>query len=205
MVETLINNQENIIRTWFEEHVAYDVSFNTHTAFGNKICLGRDETITTITWTKRDSIIHSILYLLCRNILYISGDCGAAIFKWDKKDLTFDWIKDLNIDYFVSKCIASEIGDRLMIWNDQVAIKKIRELINDVVFISMTDQKQEDCERNVSTQSDWIEFLNTTGYKYFGADYFEYSEIGITIATSAYFYLIGLKMAMEQLEQINKS
>lgn len=71
-------------------------------------------------WRKPESSIYYINYIISVNHLIVTGDAGDAIYAWGQT-LTWEWLADLELDYFVSKCIASEEGRPYVQWSQRVA------------------------------------------------------------------------------------
>lgn len=49
-------------------------------------------------------------FILYRSQLVVMGDYGYAIYRFSLPPITFKGLATLNIDYFKSKCEASEVG-----------------------------------------------------------------------------------------------
>ena len=59
-------------------------------------------------------------YIINGYFLTVQGDFDDAVYKWNQ-NLNFDWLSGLNLDYFASKCQASEYGIGYKHWDKETA------------------------------------------------------------------------------------
>jgi len=92
-----------IARTeWFKDHAKQDTS---------------DPNL--VIWRKEGTSNYYMRYRLDGQYLIITGDAGDAIYAWSQM-LTWEWLADLELNYFVSKCCASEEGRPYVQWSHRV-------------------------------------------------------------------------------------
>lgn len=182
---------DGIRQHWFENHVA------TYTKLSEKVSI--------LEWKEPGTRCYYVRYVLDGNMLYISGDLGTAVFDltWNATPKSF---KDMSIGlhYFYEK--LSAYGSDKKDFDSEQAIKDLEE-----VFV--------DCEEDEYTQlfEDLKELANEccrvdewayevrerfgSELEDFDQDYWEWIyDVGAVIPSRIRAYLVGLKMAAEQLE-----
>lgn len=89
-----------LVKEWFSTHVATQ---------GSRGTTARDTEIIHIDWRNPGTGSYAISFIICDNVVIVTGDCGDAIYGFTQpptlqKLATFDW------HYFTHKCVASETG-----------------------------------------------------------------------------------------------
>lgn len=92
-------NKQETTRGWFREHRA---------TFQQFVAGGGGE-LRRLRWSKRDSSIYLVIYVIDGCCLYVTGDLGSAVYRWSQP-LTFEWVANCDASYFSGKCEASENG-----------------------------------------------------------------------------------------------
>jgi hypothetical protein len=188
-----MNDIEKEIREkWFGTHVAK---------------LTQHGDLQVLTWKRPNSICYYCRYVFDGSNMYISGDIGNAVFNltWRAGVHNFN---DISINYFKSKMSAYD--DDKTDWDSNKAVKRLREWINEL----KKDGRKFDNERmqdlfslarecDNKEQWDW-RLQEDERYEFISKldpDYWEWIySIGDEIPYRVYGYLIGLKMASEQLK-----
>lgn len=186
--------EQEIRKQWFGTHVA------TLTTHGD---------VKVLEWAELGTNVYSCRYVFDGNKMYISGDIGSAVFllTWKASVHSFN---DVGIYYFDEK-LAAYSGERRDFNNDK-AVMRIKEwrngfdedgqeydsemmddLISDTLGSSSRDEWAIDCVNG--RYNDFISKLDQ--------DYWEwFYSIGDGIPMRIHAYLIGLKMASEQLKEM---
>lgn len=141
----------------------------------------KNDKIKILKWADPKTSTYSIKYIIDNNVLFVSGDLGFAVYRWTSC-VDFEWLADLSIDYFCSKCEASEKGHKYFEWENFRTSRGMSEIEN---------------------KEGWIEWCCEEGEEVFQTtDYWEWAyDIGDVIHIRCHYHLIGLKMAMEQLKK----
>jgi hypothetical protein len=71
-----------------------------------------------------------IHYVFSENNVFVSGDLGCAAYWWPTQN-NLHFFGGLNLDYFVSKCEASEYGRRPREWDEQTAVEYINSRLDE--------------------------------------------------------------------------
>lgn len=208
-----------MIRGWFEKNEA---------TLQQSFVFGRSTEF--LTWKRPNSSIYSVYYEYYNGLLVVHGDLGDAIYQWHRDIGDLEDVSKVELDYFASKCLASEVGREYVEWDRQKAKRRVLELIRDCVGeyieIELPDDDNEfnntaqymrttDDEFNelhykfinergydaLNSREEWIQWLDFNGYEVFGDDCFEYANIGNKINLRCQAHLIGLKMAFEQIRK----
>lgn len=154
-------------------------------------------------WAKPRTRINSILYVIRSHCLYVSGDLGDAIYHWSN-NLSWEFLSNLGLDYFASKCEASEYGEGYLEWDDKVALSTAKEYIyevtdkepNDDLIIDMQDALADGGKHG------WAEFLNDH-HELFGTDWWESRCLcGETIALRCRIQLLGLRLSYARSKSV---
>ncbi|MBP2652605.1 MAG: hypothetical protein H6Q73_174 [Firmicutes bacterium] len=184
---------EKVIREkWFKDHIA------TLTQHGD---------LQVLDWGRPDSITLYCRYVFDGSKMYISGDIGEAVFNltWKAGVHTFD---DVNIGYFKSK--MSAFCDEKIDFDSDEAVKGLREwlkrLRKDQIDYDHDQMKDLfDLARGCENRQQWGWRLQDHRYYFIeelDRDYWEWIySVGDVIPARVYAYLIGLKMASEQLRE----
>ncbi|MFW5916479.1 MAG: hypothetical protein ACOCTM_03300 [Bacteroidota bacterium] len=191
--------EEEIRNSWFGDHEAEYIEIN--------------DRISVLNWREPGTVTYSVRYVFDGCYLYISGDLGEAVFSltWTGTPESF---KDINLGYFHSK-IAAYPGDKYD-FSRKKAKDSLQEEIDyaaegfdlgevaDEYFEILEEMKKlaDDCNNShewaarITYQTDLFDRLQK-----YNNDCWEWIYgIGDVIPTRVRAYLIGLKMAAEQLE-----
>lgn len=194
-----MNDQDNLVTSWFKDHIVE----------GNEIyqfCPGR--VIEMLTWRKPGTSIYRIDYTRRSNILMITGDVGDAIYTWGEvHDLR--WISTCDLQYFASKCQASEVGRRYEDWDRDSAKKWLEKYFSDGddeedrKRLAKERQKAEDLYiwEALFNKMEWTSWMMQNGHDVFGPDLCGFEHVGIEIALRCRAHLIGLKMAFAFIDK----
>ena len=189
--------EQYIRKHWFSEH---------------KAKLEKHGDLEVLTWAREDSGVYHCRYVFDGRKMYISGDIGEAVF-WLTWEASLPSFQNIHIDYFEEKLQAYS-GDKRK-YNGDLAVKKLKEwrkglLEGGHVFseedVEMFDELFSIAE-SCGSKEEWIfECMNDRYYSDFISeldhDYWEWMyDIGDEIPLRVYGYLVGLKMAWEQLRE----
>ena len=194
---------EEKIKNDFKDHKAYYSSYIKLEKDGNRIV----DDIEVLYWKKPDSAIYGVIYMMKYNSLFITGDLGEAVYCWSSPE-KLKWVANLDLQYFASKCKASENGRGNKEWDPDYTENKLKEYMkdnfdeNDYKEIWMKFEE----ERGPSAlfyQQEWHSWLQDHGYEVFGDEWYEWApDIGNVISLRCEYHLLGLKMAVDQLKNI---
>lgn len=193
---------------WFKDHIAEFEKLNDRVA--------------VLDWYKPNTCCYYTRYVFDGSKLYVSGDIGEAVFCLTEK-ASIESIKDYDLHYFHGKLAA--IRDDEYDFDSDKAIERLKEEIEEVKEnMDIDDEgKQENTLRNENTNT-YISALNRLiiesksctskdGWKYevnqvyddltdYDCDIYEWIfEAGDIIPSEVQAYLIGIKMAYEQLKE----
>lgn len=192
--------EKEIKEYWFKNHKAELVEYGD---------------ITVLNWRKPDSGTYYVRYVFDGSKMYISGDIGEAVFNltWKASIHSFD---DCYIGYFLSKMSTCSNGkyefdgceaeERLERWK--------AELIEEYDLDEDSQEKEELIETidemiadvaSCSSEEQWAwEYANEKYHDFISehdCDYWEWIyDVGRVTPYHNYAFLIGLKMASEQLK-----
>lgn len=195
---------EKMIREeWFPEHYAAATTF---------MGFGTTDVIRRLIWKRPRTMIYGVLYHFVGRSLIVMGDLGDAVYRWNHTSAfdtnPFAWIAACNIGYFHSKCVSSEVGRAYEEWFEEEANRALEEWIAD------GDNECEGSEGRrarlarsafrfaADSQADWNQALAEDGEDLFGPRWWEdWPRAGLGIDLRCRAHLIGLKMAVAQLDQ----
>lgn len=202
-------DEEKEIRSkWFKDHKA---KITRHT-----------EDLLILDWGKLGTNVYRVRYVLDGGYLFVSGDLGEAAFclTWNAGKQGLKSLADKNINYLFGKLSAwngekYDFNSELAIdcFNEEIA--ELREQYND--WGNKSDLEHIDTLRKLKRTSvdcisvkDWVSAVNRgnlfeelSGYD---QDCWEWLfSIGNEIPRRIQSYLIGIKMAYEQLEDKNEN
>lgn len=88
--------------------------------------------VVLIDWKKPGTSINYILYIIMpkRGLLFVAGDLGEATYWWGGcYDLGLEFLAGCDLQYFLSKCQASENGRGYPDWDQDEGVRRINEYI----------------------------------------------------------------------------
>ncbi|APF25289.1 MULTISPECIES: hypothetical protein [Clostridium] len=204
--------EQKIKKEWFKNHVAEFEKLNNR--------------VSILTWSSPNSSFYYIRYIFDGSRLYVSGDTGEAVFCLTEK-ADINSIKDYDIQYFHGKMTA--FCEDEYSFDSDTAIERIKQEIEEAKEDMDFEEDEEENEIVADTDrnrriNDYISALNdliqesTSCYskslweyevnqKYddltdYDPDCHEWIfKAGDVIPNRVYGYLIGIKMAAEQLNK----
>lgn len=201
MFETRAQTEERLKRDWFSKHVA------------NRIVPGEAGGVHVIRWKEPNTGFYQVRYMLCESLLYVSGDVGAATYSFNK---IMEWEDFLSLysDYFASKCVASEYGKGYRSWWPDLAVHRLQEWVNEEDDEEERAKRTRDLEDNIASvtcdngiracqnKECWHLWLSEFGDAVLGDDYApEFWDVGDDVDARCIGHLVGLKMAIDQLQK----
>lgn len=161
--------------------------------------------IERLTWRRPESGVYAVDYLCDGGAhLIVTGDLGEAIYATGRQQLR--WWAACDLSYFASKCLASEYGRGYRSWDGDYACVTMGEHLRDAAALGTRGAAAKFDRLGgwdaVDGKSDWHYWLQEHGHKFFGADYYEYSDIGEVIDERCELHLVGLKRAVAALATV---
>lgn len=179
-------NVDNYIReTWFKDHKA-------------KYSQMPDIGFEMILWKKPETSNYLLIYMRIPNYLFIGGDVGEAVYCSGMKGLK-EWA-ECDIGYFAGKCVASEDGRGYQEWDSDFLEKRIKEALKEHSDKTWEDFCQRDGHTAINNEHEWTVWLSRNADDFWGADPYCWPTDGKRTAVRCRGHLIGLKMAIRQLE-----
>jgi hypothetical protein len=187
-----------------QEKMIREVWFPEHRASLNKSKVG-ESTVEQLVWRKPGASCYYTRYLWSNGYLFVTGDIGDAIYRFGAPtEDAMRWVTGCELDYFASKCEASEDGRGYKSWD---ADEAKRELLGMVGLMSDPGRvrawlSEYDAYDALGSQGEWSIWLSDFGDEVFGSDWSEWApNIGMKVDMRCHGHLIGLKMAMAQLSE----
>jgi len=100
-------------------------AFANHVATLERVML-RGSELLSILWAKPGTSNMSMSITIHRGRVFIYGDLGEAIYNW-YGDIGIDFFPGINMQYFFSKCEASEFGRKPTTWDSDEALEWIKK------------------------------------------------------------------------------
>lgn len=184
--------EKHIREHWFKNH---------------KAMLTQHGDLQVLAWKEPGTCIYSCRYIFDGNRMYISGDIGEAVYNLTWKAEVHSFSK-LDIHYFTEK-LSAYAEDRWD-YDSGKAVDRLKEWRNQLSEYGRTyDNEKMDqlilVTKGCSSCREWAEVVNCGEYNDFISaldnDYWEwFYKIGNEYPLRMYGYLVGLKMASEQLK-----
>jgi hypothetical protein len=191
------NVEKHIKEKWFPEHKA------TLTQHGD---------LQVLDWAKPGTNVYYCRYVFDGNKMYISGDIGEAVF-WLTWKANVHSFNNIHVDYFEEKLAA--YSEERRNYKGEKAVKRLLEwkqslIEDDVEFDSEEFEEIVSAADYCSSKDEWAhEYVNGKFFDFISeldCDYWEWIyNIGDVIPHRIIGYLVGLKMASEQLKAISVS
>lgn len=170
-----------------------------------------------LRWKAPGTTDYLVRYVCVDGTLYVSGDLGSAVYHaygYEDRGWGLRGYAGCEFDYFASKCQASEYGLPCKEWSRDTAMAYLETWKADRLRDDEdTEEDEEDDEEDqdwlpaweealgrVDSQRDWEDFLGLRGQDLFGGDWWECGGIGMRVGMRIRYHLIGLQMAMAQLD-----
>jgi len=191
--------EKEIRGNWFKDH---------------KATLTKQGDLMVIDWRKSGTCIFGVRYVFDGRFLYVTGDIGEAVFKFSEKGYLVS--QDYDLGYFMEKMTACS-RPRYQFDSD-VALKELDDRINIAKEEHDYENEDDDYEpypkdavkelREIIAECSTVESfqheINQLDLYQFGNEFYEWlPELGSTISGEVRAYLIGLKMASEQLSKVS--
>ena len=183
--------EKEIREEWFKEHKA------TLTTQGD---------LKVLDWSKPNTGIYGVRYIFDGCRMYITGDIGQALFEltWTA---TLKYFEDTYLNYFESKMKA--FSDERRDFNSTYAVERLREWLKQMKDDGVKWDNEEMRElfrlaRQCTSISEWVDIVKGSEdfLEDLDVDYWEWMyNVGDQIPARVQAYLIGLKMAYEQLKE----
>jgi len=163
-----------------------------------------------LDWREPGTSSYYCRYIFDNNKIYISGDIGAAVFRltWKADINSFN---DINIGYFEEKLEAYS-GDRRD-FDPHEAVSRIKEWKKelkengtkfDKEIMANLIESADSCSRKEEWAYEYINGTYNDFIRELDDDYWEWVyNIGDVIPCRVKAYLIGLKMASKQLQEVS--
>ena len=166
--------------------------------------------------TASDPWFMAIDYRIEGRRLVVGGDTGYAVYVWSSP-ITLSFLAGCGLDYFASKCLASEHGAGFKAWDpdafvaDALAYAEWLEEDHEGDDSAPADRARQRAARARAAaadrpgwQSEWVATLYDSGHEWFGDDLAEGpSTWGEVIHLRCQGHLVGLQMAAELLGDID--
>lgn len=190
---------------WFGQHVA---DFDVYSRQKGHVY--------QLDWGRPGTSVYFHRYLIVGPVLFVTGDCGDAVYRWSR-NLTWEWLAGLNLDYFAGKCQASEVGRDYKEWDQRKATAYVQSLIDDKaaedyeagLTATAVADKPDDWSSTLwdATQDKWHleQWLLCNGEELLGFDWMEFFDMSCGSRTSSrcQAHLLGIKMAVEQRRKLH--
>lgn len=180
-----------------------------------------------ISWRKPGTGIDSITFLIHGPHLIVTGDLGDAIYT---RECGWKFWASCDLDYFASKCVASETGRLSREWDDdraelylasvfETTVDGLRDDGSSDAVAPMAVEDDDDAEgvrtelrafrerggaSALHSEFEWVSWLHENGHDVFGDDYYEHGAVGKDVSHRCLIHLEGLKAAVRQLGLIGQ-
>lgn len=158
-----------------------------------------------LRWKQPDTVIYWLDYIISGHFLLVYGDAGDAVYAWSE-NITWDFLKSTDLDYFKGKCQASEVGRDYRQWDSRKLFNDIGQHLNERQ-VSPRHKKEilEDCRNSSCADELRMEAQHSSAWgNVFGHDYCEYIEWGWTINVRCIGHWVGIQMATGNTELMLK-
>lgn len=200
-----------IAEDWFSKHKA------TLSVFRDGMGIESPEKslgeITLINWQEPGSWNCAVRYIIHRHALMIYGDLGDAVFIWGQP-LSLGFLRGLQVDYFASKCQASESGRGGRAWNRDRAEQNLRGALkarlgwkfnhDGPLYSTFRDLEPWQINDALANQHAWVDLLSNRPKLFngdeLGLEVRDCADFGMEITRRVRGFLVGLKMAAKQLD-----
>ncbi|MHA1470165.1 MAG: hypothetical protein ACTSSP_06330 [Candidatus Asgardarchaeia archaeon] len=203
------------IEGWFKDHEAQYFSYSDN-----------GPSMEMLVWAKPGTGVYKVAYARIYNTLFVTGDLGSAVYRWSGEISLRSISSKFSLDYFASKCEASEHGRGYTMWDPDEALQYVKEHLSEAASADdcfkctcppetdtcrciedYADKKWEEFqdesgEYAVCHKEEWLVWCRQHGNKILGNYYYEWAgSVGEKIDIRCNSHLIGLKMAMKQIKE----
>lgn len=190
--------QDREIRRWFKDHQA-----------SLRVLEQDDQRLWWLRWKKPRTVIYWIDYVMTEDgRLMVTGDVGTAVYQWcldsALREDPLAFVADCNLGYFASKCVASAKGREYTQWGEdkaKAALEAWAEENDTEHRRAILHNANVPALDAIGAEAAWNDWLYEFGDEAFGADYPEWSDIGLGVDSCCRTHLVGLTMAMEWLNK----
>ena len=182
-----MNDKEMIMEEWFKYHKAKII---------------QEEDIKVLEWRKPGSGYYGVTYIFNGFYMFVSGDLGDAVFRFTEQARP-ERIANYPLSYFEEKMTAYH--EPAKDFNPDKAKKYLEEMKqeNEELFPDDTYEELLKLADSCHSVAGWVDRLSYDGYMDTISDSWEWlPKIGNETPSRVKAYLIGLKMANEQLNGV---
>jgi hypothetical protein len=186
--------------------------FGKHVAEYKKL----DENMELLEWGQPEHSNGRIIYIIRGATLMVYGDHYEAIYRWSGS-IDFQFLAGCHLGYFHEKCCASPNGREFRTWDEKEAVADFKEYVKDHLRDNMTaDEVREWKTKWADDYDSCLSGLQEGSQFFWHACLSEHSDfrseglgdddhylftIGMPIDVQCQIHLIGIRMAVKQLEE----
>ncbi len=159
-----------------------------------------------IQWKKPGTGNNSVVYLLHRNLLFVGGDLGSAVYCWSQC-ITLDFLAGCNLDYFAGKCEASEVGRSFNEWDGDTAERRMRERFAEEGYYAEGTRTKFEAAGGwgfLYSRDEWHMWMSGDGDSVFGEQYYELGIVGERLNGRCILHWLGIVLATKQLRAVGQ-
>lgn len=155
-----------------------------------------------IVWATPGTGTNRVVYRLMVGSLFVSGDLGHAIYQWTQP-ISWPFLAGLELDYFASKCEASEVGRNYETWTLETAQARLVELVNDwrreieeeggAAAMQLKELIDPSIQGALTTHEEWTAWVMSDEKR--RERFWELGAIGMDIHARCVLHLEGIKRA----------
>lgn len=166
----------------------------------------RSRTATEMVWAQPDSGDCLIRYtIVAERYLIVTGDLGDAVYEWSRP-LSFEWLSGLSLSYFAEKCQASENGRGNRTWCAKACKERI---LSYAEGLEADDRNRvleliKDTGDAIEHEYSWMAWADME-LREFWPDLDGICDAGRVISVRCELHLLGLHMAIQQIEAAQKA
>jgi len=189
--------EEELTQHWFKDN---EVSY-----YSGIVILPDGVELERLIWRKPKTTCYYTQYLRVGQYLMVTGDIGEATYWWTETN-NLQWMSQLDLGYFSSKCTASETGRGYHEWDQDLAVHKLKATVTDIAeglpgtceanTKRLMHELHEYCAFScLSCAEEWNGWCVENASNVFGSDWREQlGGLGDRINLRCQGHLLGLKM-----------
>lgn len=183
--------------------------------FTNHVAGYTDHHIERLVWNDPETTTSRIIYVRDLNTLFVKGDLGCAVYRWMGKTKDLQWMSRCSLDYWASKCEASENGRQHKIWDEEYAAARMEAHWTQVAERPEVDDGEAQRRKDrfdadggpsaLRRELNWHWWLDRYAEKHFEMDWGYWAPtIGKVISRRCQLHLMGLRQAIQYLSTLDQ-
>lgn len=108
---------------------------------------------------EHNSFVHWQRWIIDKGTLIVQGDNGAAVYTWNSKGISLEFLASCNLDYFSEKCLADRAGSNQDTFEADEAAEVLKDIATERLASEMDEEDLKAFDWENKTLDERMEFF----------------------------------------------